>query len=125
MENSENFTRASLALRALVARSPIKHEIVSLLVLGHTRKSMAFKTSRSLHTISDHIKAIYSATGARDKAHLAAIAVAAGIARPPSPPRKWGAADPTIMVYHRVEADRRFTQSTVRILLPSAINTSV
>ena len=89
MENSPSMQTAIEAIRDVVSRSPIRREIISLLLSGQPRKAIAARLNRSEHTIDDHIKAIYRATGTGDKARLAVIAVLSGIDLSP-PPRIGG-----------------------------------
>lgn len=78
------------ALRDVLSRSPIRREIITLLLAGLPRKAIAARLNRSEYTIDDHIKAIYRATATGDKARLAVIAVLSGIDFSPPPPRKRG-----------------------------------
>jgi DNA-binding NarL/FixJ family response regulator len=48
----------------------MRRRIVELMLQGHRRKEIAVALDRSIHTVDDHIRAIYDATGIRDRAML-------------------------------------------------------
>lgn len=90
MDNSSSMHTAIEALRDVLSRSPIRREIITLLLAGLPRKAIAARLNRSEYTIDDHIKAIYRATATGDKARLAVIAVLSGIDFSPPPPKAGG-----------------------------------
>lgn len=61
-------------LEELMARSPVRRRILILMLQGQRRKEVAAALNRSIHTVDDHLRAIYNTTGIRDRAMLLLIA---------------------------------------------------
>lgn len=57
-------------LRRVLSRSPVRREIVALLIEGRTRKQIAALMQRSPHTIDAHLKSIYRYIGCGDRGRL-------------------------------------------------------
>ena len=47
--------------------TPREYELLSLLATGSDTRVMARRMSLSVHTIQDHLKSIFTKTGARDR----------------------------------------------------------
>ena len=58
--------------------SPRQREVLWLIASGHTQGEVAASLGIALETIKNHMAQLYRAFGARNAAHLAALAVARG-----------------------------------------------
>lgn len=90
----------AVRLRNLLARSSVRRHLVMLLCTGCSRKEIAARLGRSMHTVDGHLKALYAATGVHDRALLILLAreVLSGASdcsehvrmAPPPPPESGG-----------------------------------
>ena len=85
IEEASAAERLELFSRA-IGLTPREHELVALLATGADTRAMAHRMHVSEHTVQDHLKSIFTKTGARDR--VSVLSRALGTRRAPSPERQ-------------------------------------